>query len=334
MRARLIALIILLLMVALPLGLYFYFTSSRISSVQVTVGSGTTARVDLRGTFWLDGLPLADSVLSYSQECYESCVIAPVLPAEYRLVLSSTGNVAIQDTLTIHPSEAVTRSYVLVKDVWFAQVGTVSQKSPEIPSELSMLTGMTLIGTDMRGQVWISKEGIGTTEIATFSGTQALIHYALSWKPKALYLDAIGGSLVVEWANKAIIYATDTHDQLEVESPLWTIISASFGKNPRVRTSQKVYDIISWKAVENIRFTDYIDLSPEVRIGYIDASDVTKLALSNFPPNISVLVRLDRRDGNTTVLRTGIDIKTLFLYQGAPAYLDNSDRIFTIQTWS
>ena len=51
MKARLIALAILLVLIGGPIGLYWYFMQKNISSLEIGFGSGITAQVELRGTF-------------------------------------------------------------------------------------------------------------------------------------------------------------------------------------------------------------------------------------------------------------------------------------------
>lgn len=81
---------------------------------------------------------------------------------------------------------------------------------------------------------------------------------------------------------------------------------------------------------ENPRFTDWIDASPTVRIGYISAEDSQKLALSNYPLGESVLIRLDRTTGQSQVLRKGLDIRFFYFSQGIPAYVDHSGNSSTL----
>ncbi len=75
-----------------------------------------------------------------------------------------------------------------------------------------------------------------------------------------------------------------------------------------MRTETGSFVIDSDKITEDIRFTDAIDLTPEIRLGYIDKNDTAKLSIGNFVPNQSVLVRLDRTTGEGVTVRKGIDI--------------------------
>ena len=84
------------------------------------------------------------------------------------------------------------------------------------------------------------------------------------------------------------------------------------------------------KEIEDIRFTDAIDLTPYIRLGYIDQKDTQKLSLGNFAPGQSVLIRLDRTTGESVVVRKGMGIASLLLYRNAPAYMDSTGDIYTI----
>ncbi len=70
----------------------------------------------------------------------------------------------------------------------------------------------------------------------------------------------------------------------------------------KVRTKNNVYFQSQENWIENPRFTDYIDISPRYRIGYIASNDSEKLELSNYPKGESVLVRVDRETGVSTVI--------------------------------
>ena len=208
MRARFFAFIILLLLVAIPGFVYYYFTSRSIARFDISVGSGVIFTARLVGSWGVDGLPLADRALIYSQECVSHCMFSPILPARYTLTLMSSGQVDISDTLIINTADQVTRSYGFTHDIIFQSVGN----SIDMNSISS-------------GSTWHTR-----TET---------------------------GSLVAMGENET----------------------------------------------EDIRFTDAIDLTPEIRLGYIDQKDTAKLSLGNFSLGQSVLIRLDRTTGESVVVR-------------------------------
>ncbi len=53
----------------------------------------------------------------------------------------------------------------------------------------------------------------------------------------------------------------------------------------------------------NTRFTDWLDISDRVRIGYISADDTKKLQLSNMNLGQSVLILLDRYTGQSSIIQ-------------------------------
>ncbi len=235
MRARLFALLILIILLAIPAWAYYYFTSRSISWIDIFGGSGVIFTARLAGSFGVDGLPLADRALSYSQECITRCVIAPILPARYVLTLVSSGQTDISDTLIINTADRLTRSYSFTRDITFSLVGNISS----------------------------------IVDISSWS----------TWH---------------------------TH----TETGSWVTDGE--------------------KEIEDIRFTDAIDLTSDIRLGYIDQRDTMKLSIGNFAQGQSVLSRLDRTTGETIVVRKWLDIWAFLLYKNTPAYMSSIGDIYTI----
>jgi hypothetical protein len=125
MRARILALFILILLIVIPAFAYYYFTSRSIASIGVSAGSGVIFTARLVGSFGVDGLPLADRALSYTQECISQCIFVPVLPARYVLTLVSSGQVDISDTIIVDTADQIDRSYVFTHDIIFSSVGDI-----------------------------------------------------------------------------------------------------------------------------------------------------------------------------------------------------------------
>ncbi|MBC7498673.1 hypothetical protein H7170_03465 [Candidatus Gracilibacteria bacterium] len=235
MRARLLAFLILILLVAVPAFAYYYFTSRSIASLNISSGSGVVFTARLAGSFGVDGLPLADRALSYSQACISQCHISPILPARYTLTLMSSGQTDISDTLIINTADKITRSYLFTRDVMFTIVDNIAD-----------------IADISSGSTW----------------------------------------------------------------------------HTRTQTGSYIRD--GEKEIEDIRFTDAIDLTPDIRLGYIDQKDTTKLSIGNFPLGQSVLIRLDRTTGESVVVRKGLEIGAFVLYRNTPAYIESSGQIYTI----
>ena len=208
MRARFLAFLILTVLVVIPAGAYYYFTSRSIARLEISAGSGVIFMARLTGSFGVDGLPLADRALSYSQECISQCTFAPILPARYTLILVSSGQTDISDIVLVDTADQLTRSYGFTRDITLQSVGNISE-----------------IGNISSGTTW---------HIRTDTGS----------------------------------FVSDGDE----------------------------YN-------EDIRFTDAIDLTPEIRLGYIDKSDTAKLSIGNFASNQSILVRLDRTTGESRMVR-------------------------------
>jgi hypothetical protein len=105
----------------------------------------------------------------------------------------------------------------------------------------------------------------------------------------------------------------------------------SSGSTWHIHTETGSYIGDGEKEIEDIRFTDAIDLTPDIRLGYIDQKDTTKVSIGNFPQGQSVLIRLDRTTGESRVVRRGLSIGALFLYNNRPAYMNPEGDIYTIE---
>lgn len=125
-------------------------------------------------------------------------------------------------------------------------------------------------------------------------------------------------------------YAFTRDIMLQSVGNISAISDISSGSTWHMRTETGSFVIDSDKITEDIRFTDAIDLTPEIRLGYIDKNDIAKLSIGNFATNQSVLVRLDRTTGDSIIVRKGIDIQALLLYRGLPAYMDSAGGVYSI----
>ena len=80
------------------------------------------------------------------------------------------------------------------------------------------------------------------------------------------------------------IVAKDFSREVEFPRSLGTpFIVTWYDGKWKVRTQDRVYENIGQDWEKNMRFTDYIDLTPYDRLGYIDASDSEHLSLGNLP---------------------------------------------------
>lgn len=129
MKARFIAVLILLVLIGLPILGYWYFFRANISSVQILVGSGVTAEISLRGALSYGWLPLADKALEYNKTCNEICEFSPILPTKYSLHISAENFANFSDNFSIKNGEKIIKNYSLVK--------TANYNAITIPEPLS-----------------------------------------------------------------------------------------------------------------------------------------------------------------------------------------------------
>lgn len=170
---------------------------------------------------------------------------------------------------------------------------------------------MVTIGTDADGKVWgIKKEG-SITQIGILSPERFVPYKTYQYPINIARLDLSRTFVLVSMSQgTTTIFSTDLRQETELALPIDEIVAIRGGVKLNIRTRTAVYDIKSGIPEENIRFSDYIDISPEIRIGYIDKSDTKKLSLSNYEPGKSVIVRTSLSNSEPPhTLRTGVDIQ-------------------------
>lgn len=337
MRARIFAIIILILLVALPLYLYYYFTTQKISSITIHAGSGIAFSVQLSGSFWVDWLPLMDKALFYTKDCIDTCVISPVLPARYMLGLTSTGKANISDTIIVNSGEKIYRSFLFQNDVSFVSIWNINRDDELWLSLIDNaknknIWDFSLIGTDIQNRVWVMRQWEKTTQIGILNSERFNFIRNINASISDAKLDESRSILIFDFASsKTLLLPITLIWEREIPT-IWNIRTVTIWYNNqwKIRTSTGSFNIQWERLMEDIRFTDAIDIDPQVRIGYIDKNDAVKLSIGNFPPATSVLIRLNRATGESVVLRKWFDIHALFFYKNEPAYLDNSGNIYSI----
>ena len=96
-------------------------------------------------------------------------------------------------------------------------------------------------------------------------------------------------------SSRTLLIPTDLSGEQEIATTHdRPIISVVPGTPWKIRTSSGSYELSGERLIEDIRFSDSIDISPQIRLGYIDRDDTTKLKLANLPLGESLLIRLDR----------------------------------------
>lgn len=124
MRARLFALLILVLIIGIPAGIYWYFFTKNTASITVSVVSGEDIHIRIAGTLDNENLPLADRLLELEQDCSEVCVFSPVAPIRYRITLTSPGKATIEEDIVVGVGEDKSISYRLQDDIIITSQGT------------------------------------------------------------------------------------------------------------------------------------------------------------------------------------------------------------------
>ncbi len=76
----------------------------------------------------------------------------------------------------------------------------------------------------------------------------------------------------------------------------------------KVQTDRSVYTFDGNAWAKNTRFSDFIDIDPVYRMGYIRADDTDKKSLGNYKQNGGIFVLLDRMNGSSQVVAENKDI--------------------------
>jgi hypothetical protein len=84
----------------------------------------------------------------------------------------------------------------------------------------------------------------------------------------------------------------------------------------KVRTESSLYIFEYGRWSKNPRFTDYIDISPRYRLGYIDVRDRAKLVLQSLPTDAPVFLLLDRESNKASTLKSGVISSGLYFLDG------------------
>ena len=337
MRSRILAIIILLILIVIPIALYLYFTRQEIASLAIHGNTGSVFTAHLSGSFWVDGLPLADRVLTYESTCTENCTLSPILPAQYLLTLTSNGKTTITDHFVVNTGNKITKSYTFYDDAIFTRTGTLLHENVNIQALLDDAKSQgvgdfTSIGVDIKGRLWVSRT-LGTlTQIGILSSERFTLLRNIVTPVSSVTLDTAGSFLVIRLAwSETMLISIDLSEEKQVSLPDSSrIVSVIPGDIWKVRTDSGSVTLQDDRITTDIRFTDSIDISPEIRLGYIDKNDNQRLSLGNFPLGESVLIRLDRATGESHVVRTGMDIQFFLFYHERPAYADGAGTVFTI----
>ncbi len=174
MRARIFAIFILIILLVIPLSLYYYITTQKVANITIIVGEGNKYSAKLSGTFGINGLPLADKALIYDKDCTDICVFSPVIPARYTLTLMSSGKTTLTDAIILNTGDKITRSYTFTDDIITTLAGKIIQDDSQIVSmidnaRIKNIGEFTPVGMDIMSRIWVKRLVGNSTQIGILS---------------------------------------------------------------------------------------------------------------------------------------------------------------------
>lgn len=337
MRARLYAVLILVLLIGISGGIYWYFFTENTASLTVTIAWGEVFQVALAGTLDNENLPLADRFLNLKRDCVSVCTLSPIAPIRYTLRLTSPGKTTITDDIVIGVGEDAVRTYTFMDDVVIAPVdttvtGNISIGTAIVANAMKSDTNYsyTLIWVDADNRVYTERESPIGRDIWILSLEKFQSLYRMPKWAGRFAFDITGKYLIAPiFSDKTLILSLDT--KIQKELPIINVLGYVWWKEEKILTTSGVILWISSSYWLNPRFTDWLDISPTERLGYIDKSDWDKLSLSNLPTWESVLVRLDRITWQSSVIKRWVDMVFMFFLWDMPVYRDRDGKIWEIQ---
>lgn len=337
MRARLFALLILVLIIGIPAGIYWYFFTKNTASITVNVVSGENIHIKIAGTLDNENLPLADRLLEFEKDCGEVCVFSPVAPIRYTLTLTSPGKSIIQEDVIVGVGEDKTISYTLQDDIiitpldvpilwsrqiWEVMVANATKKDKDYAYKL--------IAVDAKNTVYVERSSPSLRELWILSLDKFTSLYRVPDGVGTFQIDMTGQYFIAPlFTDKTLILSLDTKLQREV--PLVDVLAYVWWEDSKVLSESWVVLGHHSSYGYNPRFTDWLDISPSLRLWYIDKDDTQKLSLSNLPSGQSVLISLNRMTGDYHVIKRWVDIEFLFYHDGNPVFLDNQGSVWKLE---
>lgn len=323
MKPRTLAVIIFILLILLPLGLYWYFYKSKVTSLILESNRNVPFTVSLKGSFKYKYFPLLDKPFFYQSTCQKSCIFSPIPPLEYGLTITSTGSESIADTVLLQTGDSHKYPVYLIPSLVLIPIGNFFDLNNDSNTE-------NRIGYSQGWKiVFLKRESVNTTGL--YIGDRSRPNFVFSLPVLSAKLDASRSFLIIQ-SEKSQQYILSLDGQHKTIFPYQESIDiVSFSDSWKVRTQNSIYEWQedTWK--KNLRFTDYIDISPRYRIGYIDQSDKEKLSLANLSSENSLFILLDRTNAETRIIKKWKTIRGFFQYEWLPAILDSEGVISKIE---
>ncbi len=323
MRPRVLASVILLIFLIAPVVLYWYFYEQKITALIFQSDNNTPYTVSLQGSLEYKYFPLLDKIFSYESICTGSCIFSPIPPLKYSITLSGSGKESVFDTVILAP--------------WDSHKYRVSLK-PTLHTEK-----MTLLSPEKNDEwkdyLWLDQEG--NSVFLRMDSTSQKIWVYLWWRVSPLVttsLPILSGKIDASRTYAILRGSTDEQHIYSLEDKRESIVFpypeeidiVTYSTYWKVRTKSTLYEYIWGNWIENIRFTDFIDISPRYRIGYIDTSDTRKLSLQNLPLDNSLFLLLDRKSTEVSIIKKWYNIRGFIFYKWLPSIIDTTGDISNI----
>jgi hypothetical protein len=144
--------------------------------------------------------------------------------------------------------------------------------------------------------VWVSSKKDTIVQVGILSNERFVPIRNISTPIVRISMDLTRSVVIIDLASsRTLLIPVDLSGEREIGSnPDRPIISVVPGSRWKILTSSGSHELVGERLIEDIRFSDSIDISPEIRLGYIDKKDTSKLRLANLPLGQSLLIRLDR----------------------------------------
>jgi hypothetical protein len=127
----------------------------------------------------------------------------------------------------------------------------------------------------------VTRDSDTTRELGILTGDKFLSIKSLGPKVQSIKLDASGNFFIID---QRTILARNLEDEFTLPDAIIDPISLmrlTDGYKATTRTSVWTSEGDTW--TENPRYSDYLDISPTERIGYIRSTDTARLSIANLP---------------------------------------------------
>lgn len=327
MRARLLAIVILLIIVGWPSYAYWYFYKRNISSIIFVSQGDESFTISLEWTLKYEYFPLLDQAFQYKSTCIGSCIFSPIPPLEYNLRITTTGREDITDVIKLGTWENKKYQVILPEVLVTEKIWSLPHALPDVKEEWYT-------------PIWVSSRG----NIVAYDSTNDTreVWIIKSWKFIGLFRSQSPLDSAYMDSTKSFLIVPDSSGKQSLYPLLWTEPGIVFPHPEKIRfvsMIENIWKVQAWDTLYeyvnanwkiNPRFTDYIDLSSKYRLGFISKNQSKKLSLQNLDRDHSVLVLLDRSSNKLTILKRW-EIQGFLMYDWLPAYLDSEWNIYRVE---